>query len=269
MAAKVPGSDLRVAAAVPDVAGGPFGLGWLPCAIATVVLLGLAALAWCFPALARGRGRARGYRSRHGANPGAAELPSCRRRHRRRCAKPARGAERRPTSRWSLIDRGIFRAYDVRGVVGQTLDAGIAELLGQSIGSRDAAAGPARHRGRPRRPPVRSGADRRPDRRPAQGRPQRHRHRHGADAGGVFRRLPPARGLLRVGHRQPQPARLQRLQDRGRRRNPVRRRHHRPVRPHRRRPPVPGRRARQRPLSGRRRRLRRSASPTTCRSTAR
>src|SRR3546814_14277542 len=33
------------------------------------------------------------------------------------------------------IGRGSFRAYDIRGVVGQTLDVGVAELIGQSIGS--------------------------------------------------------------------------------------------------------------------------------------
>jgi phosphomannomutase / phosphoglucomutase len=33
------------------------------------------------------------------------------------------------------IDRGIFRAYDIRGVVGRTLDRGIAELIGHAIGS--------------------------------------------------------------------------------------------------------------------------------------
>ncbi|NLB58346.1 MAG: phosphomannomutase/phosphoglucomutase, partial [Gammaproteobacteria bacterium] len=33
------------------------------------------------------------------------------------------------------IDPGIFRAYDIRGIVGQTLDAGIAELIGHAIGS--------------------------------------------------------------------------------------------------------------------------------------
>ncbi len=33
------------------------------------------------------------------------------------------------------VDPGIFRAYDIRGVVGQTLDAGVAQQLGQSIGS--------------------------------------------------------------------------------------------------------------------------------------
>jgi len=33
------------------------------------------------------------------------------------------------------IDRGIFRAYDIRGLVGVTLDANIARLIGQAIGS--------------------------------------------------------------------------------------------------------------------------------------
>ena len=33
------------------------------------------------------------------------------------------------------IDRGIFRAYDIRGIVGQSLDAGVAELIGHSVGS--------------------------------------------------------------------------------------------------------------------------------------
>lgn len=33
------------------------------------------------------------------------------------------------------IDPGIFRAYDIRGVVGKTLDAGVARLIGQAIGS--------------------------------------------------------------------------------------------------------------------------------------
>ena len=57
MAAKVPGSELRVAAAVPDVAGGPFGLGWLPCAIATSRCWRWRAIvAWFYPALTRGRG---------------------------------------------------------------------------------------------------------------------------------------------------------------------------------------------------------------------
>lgn len=34
-----------------------------------------------------------------------------------------------------ILDRSIFRAYDIRGVLGQTLDAGIAFKIGQSIGT--------------------------------------------------------------------------------------------------------------------------------------
>ncbi len=33
------------------------------------------------------------------------------------------------------IERSIFRAYDIRGVVGKSLDAGVARLIGQAIGS--------------------------------------------------------------------------------------------------------------------------------------
>jgi len=33
------------------------------------------------------------------------------------------------------VDRSIFRAYDIRGVLGSTLDEGVAKLIGQSVGS--------------------------------------------------------------------------------------------------------------------------------------
>ena len=33
------------------------------------------------------------------------------------------------------VDRDIFRAYDIRGIVGKSLDAGVAERIGQAIGS--------------------------------------------------------------------------------------------------------------------------------------
>ncbi len=45
--------------------------------------------------------------------------------------RPGSVATPRPTS----LERSIFRAYDIRGVVGQTLDADIARLLGMAIGS--------------------------------------------------------------------------------------------------------------------------------------
>ncbi|QSX79020.1 phosphomannomutase/phosphoglucomutase [Agrilutibacter solisilvae] len=130
LSAKVPGSDLRVAAAVPHIAGAPFGMGWVACAIAAVVLALLSLLAWFSPRLAVRRGavvdegepaQTLGELSSTLAQaPVAVAVPAV--------PAPAPRAE-------VAIDRGIFRAYDVRGVVGQTLDAGIAELLGQSIGS--------------------------------------------------------------------------------------------------------------------------------------
>jgi phosphomannomutase/phosphoglucomutase len=56
-----------------------------------------------------------------------------------RKSEPARPAVRAtvkpPASSPAEIDRSIFRAYDVRGVVGKSLTAEVAKLLGQSIGT--------------------------------------------------------------------------------------------------------------------------------------
>jgi phosphomannomutase/phosphoglucomutase len=38
-------------------------------------------------------------------------------------------------ARAATLDRSIFRAYDIRGIVGQTLDAATAKLIGQAIGT--------------------------------------------------------------------------------------------------------------------------------------
>lgn len=40
-----------------------------------------------------------------------------------------------PSKRGIAVDRSIFRAYDIRGVVGKTLSPGVAALIGQAIGS--------------------------------------------------------------------------------------------------------------------------------------
>jgi hypothetical protein len=139
------------------------------------------------------------------------------------------------------LDRGIFRAYDIRGLVGVTLDANIARLIGQAVGSlmheknqRSIVVG---RDGRLSSGSMAAG----PDRRPAQGRARSHRHRRSAHADGLLRHLPPAHRLLRLGHRQPQSSGLQRLQDRGRRRDAVRRRDPEPVCAHRRKPAAPRR----------------------------
>ena len=114
LASKVPGSDLRVAAAVPDVAGGPFGLDALTCFVVAGMFALLALLAWRAPhfKLAR-RNVASGEEgpvqtlaeSIEQTPPivKAAPVPT---------AKPM---QTQPVA----IDRGIFRAYDIRGVVGQ------------------------------------------------------------------------------------------------------------------------------------------------------
>ena len=91
----------------------------LACADRAPVLLGLLARRWrCAPRVARCRG----------AGADDADADAERRPWRRRCSRRAgagraaaagqgRAADRRPPAR-SLIDRGIFRAYDIRGVVG-------------------------------------------------------------------------------------------------------------------------------------------------------
>ncbi|QWP79304.1 phosphomannomutase/phosphoglucomutase [Lysobacter sp. K5869] len=130
MAAPIPGSDLRVAAAVPDIAGGPLGMGALPCFIAAVVL---ALLAFVLARVRQRLGKATGPVEDEGPVQTLAETMSA----------PIADANAINVSNNTLeaaprplaVDNGIFRAYDIRGVVGQNLDPGIAELIGQSIGS--------------------------------------------------------------------------------------------------------------------------------------
>src|SRR5690606_6409218 len=44
-------------------------------------------------------------------------------------------APARPARPQVALDASIFRAYDIRGVVGKTLDAGVAHRIGRAIGS--------------------------------------------------------------------------------------------------------------------------------------
>ncbi len=130
LAVKVAGSDLRIAAAVPDVAGGPFGMEALGCFIAAAVLFLMAFLAWRAPQLQRARktdddDEASTHTLAQSLEQEPPPLPKTALAE----ARPAVMAQPVP------IDRGIFRAYDIRGVVGQSLDAGVAELIGLAIGS--------------------------------------------------------------------------------------------------------------------------------------
>lgn len=131
LASKVPGSDMRVAAAVPDVAGGPLGLDAPGCFVVAGVFLLLAFLAWRAPHLQLKRKGAQA--DEEGPVQTLAEsiesLPPAEKTVSVTPPKPAIPSV--PVA----IDRGIFRAYDIRGVVGQSLDAGVAELIGHAIGS--------------------------------------------------------------------------------------------------------------------------------------
>src|SRR5690606_20018515 len=129
-AVPIAGTGLRVAAAVPAPVISPFGLGVLGSFIAAVVLLLLGYVLWRLPSRIG---------DLHAADDGTAPTlsqvlvdgppPE------EEADRPQVAVRDAPRPAPVRIDRGIFRAYDIRGVVGRTLDKGVAELIGQSIGS--------------------------------------------------------------------------------------------------------------------------------------
>ena len=134
LAVPVAGSELRVAAAVPPSAGSPFGLGMVGTLALAVVALLIALLAWRPPQLKRAASA-----DETEAEPEQTLAESMQ-------ADPTPTQKERPIKSHSTepamagsspvaIDRGIFRAYDIRGIVGQSLDPGVAELIGHAIGS--------------------------------------------------------------------------------------------------------------------------------------
>ena len=146
LSAKIEGTELRVAAGLPEETAGVFGLDPMGSFIAAGVLLLLAIGAVALwkrqprgddaesapeeptlvealqnkpaPAVAAPAG------TPDAGDPGVAAV----------AVAPAEGAA--PAASAPLaVDPGIFRAYDIRGVVGKTLDAGVAEMIGRAIGS--------------------------------------------------------------------------------------------------------------------------------------
>jgi phosphomannomutase/phosphoglucomutase len=134
LSAKVPGTDMRIAAGLPDTTQGAFGLGATASFIAALVLLALGVLAWF--AFRRGFGLGEGGGTAAGEDePTLAQAmqqaPSRTLPPVAEVAMPAATPKPSPVR----IDRGIFRAYDIRGIVGQSLDAGVAELIGHAVGT--------------------------------------------------------------------------------------------------------------------------------------
>lgn len=132
LATKVRGSDFRIAAAVPDSStGGPWELSSMACVIAAAVLAVLALLLWMAwrrwdPARAVGAADTEDQPTLAQTIHAAPVDPD------RKAAIEVKEAPKRAPV---MIDRSIFRAYDIRGVVGESLDSGVAELIGHAIGS--------------------------------------------------------------------------------------------------------------------------------------
>ncbi|KAB0533268.1 phosphomannomutase/phosphoglucomutase [Xanthomonas cissicola] len=130
-------SGLRVAAAVPQGDSGPLGLGTVGCAIVAALLLIIAVLL-----VLASRGQVALPR-RRAADQSSADEPTFSQslQHDASVASEARAldAEASPAPPALVpavqVAAGMFRAYDIRGVVGKDLNPGVAALIGQAIGS--------------------------------------------------------------------------------------------------------------------------------------
>ncbi|NYZ61387.1 phosphomannomutase/phosphoglucomutase [Luteimonas deserti] len=128
----VPDTGLRVSAAVPHVGRTPLGLDAIPLLVAALLLLVLAVAAWRLPR------HLRPATAREDATPTLAESlqqPTATEDGASVPPPPPARSEPKKAAPSVVLDPSIFRAYDIRGVVGQTLDAGVAELIGQAVGS--------------------------------------------------------------------------------------------------------------------------------------
>jgi phosphomannomutase/phosphoglucomutase len=143
-------TGLRVVAGVPDATEGPLGLGAMSCFIVAVLLAALAVLVALLsmgrlkmPSLPRKGGGevhddgvtlGQALRAAPAAPPPAPEDGQMD----ETSEAPVRNAEAAAVAkaaRGVTVDPEIFRAYDIRGVIGKTLSVPVAELIGQAIGS--------------------------------------------------------------------------------------------------------------------------------------
>lgn len=131
-------SGLRVAAAVPQRDSGPLGLEAVGCAIVAALLLVIAVLS-----VLASRGRVALPRRRRVAGESALDEPTFGQslQHDASLASEAAAVEPdAPSAPPPLLPAvqvatDMFRAYDIRGVVGKDLNPGVAALIGQAIGS--------------------------------------------------------------------------------------------------------------------------------------
>jgi Phosphomannomutase len=139
MARAVGKTGLRVATAVPVSEPGPLGLGAIPAMIVAALLAGLTVVSVL---VARGGIRMGGL-GKKGAEVSDTDEPTLGEALMREPPPPpASGTRTAPKDEYTQaeakaveVDPGIFRAYDIRGIVGQTLSVEVAELIGLAIGS--------------------------------------------------------------------------------------------------------------------------------------
>ncbi|AWH16148.1 phosphomannomutase [Stenotrophomonas sp. ZAC14D2_NAIMI4_7] len=136
LARPVAGTPLRLAAAVPNIEAGPLGLGALGSAIVALLLLFIAVL------LVVGRNRLpKSLPLRRTAASEGDQGPTLRESLQMSAPPPllASGDEgdavAPPPVPPVALAPGIFRAYDIRGVVGSELNPKTAALIGQAIGT--------------------------------------------------------------------------------------------------------------------------------------
>lgn len=144
LARPVGDTGLRVVAELPDSSDGPMGLGAVACAIVALLLGVLAVLLLVgrkrlkLPAALRRGGEVaeeNGITLSEALAQEPLPVPA---------SASARGdgdAPAQPEPGAEAVVPGIFRAYDIRGVVGPELNASVATLIGQAIGSEMQAQG--------------------------------------------------------------------------------------------------------------------------------
>jgi phosphomannomutase / phosphoglucomutase len=121
----IPGSDLQLAAATPAAAGGENSTAMFRYIAAALLLVVAGGLLFA----ARRTERADGDDS--------SQMTLSEAIARKPVKEPRRPAVRSAVAPdgAAAIDPSIFRAYDIRGVVGTTLDEGVARLIGQAVGT--------------------------------------------------------------------------------------------------------------------------------------
>lgn len=138
MARAVPDTGLRVVAALPDVEAAPLGLGALSCAVVALLLWLLAGLVMAGPSrLPLERITGKRTAPDEPEDQGATLREAMQEHQAQQPVVQAAVATTEPVVRAPAVavEPGIFRAYDIRGVVGRELSPAVAALIGQAIGS--------------------------------------------------------------------------------------------------------------------------------------